>query len=307
MLKKEILQILLIFAFLDVNTSFANNPLYECNQSTHIIENSNTITVVRQRVDQFRCKNEAKSICIVYDMDNTLLTNEPNLSSDAWGRWQRSLSESDKDKATHWIPNANPLALEGALRYFATYTPVEPDTVTIVNALQSKYPSMVLTSRSFDGYYSATSRELKSNHLDFSKNPIGYNSFDKKFFALNNSKDAFKMYYDGVYYVANDPKGPNLLKFIAYQRHVTRNPQLCKAIVFIDDNAENIESVGTSIVRDAYIGIHLTKLDAKDPRNWRPELWRLGTPNSPGEALFNLIPLINSVKKNSFEEYQIKS
>jgi hypothetical protein len=289
-------QLQLLFSLISI--MLMNNVLakYPCDKSTQIIKQTSTISVVENYVNKLQCNGKPKHICIIYDIDNTLLTTDPNLGGDAWGNWQLSLDESNANKVTNWIKYTNHARFEGALRFFANYTPVESNTVEIVNKLQATYPSIGFTARSFDGYYSATVHQLAENKLDFSKNPIGSNNFDKKFFSLNNQRNGFKMYYNGVYYAASDSKGPDLKDFIIYQRQVTHNPHLCSAIIFVDDNQVNIDSVANALKDQAFIGVYLTALNAKNPYNWHIQLWQLGYPNSQGQKLFELIQQMNATK-----------
>lgn len=250
---------------------------------THIKTEANSIRAVARYANSF----DSPQVCLVYDIDNTLLTAEPSFGGDAWAVWQSSLKANDHNRVTHWLNAGTMGDFEGALRYLMNYRPVEPATAVVVAELQQRYPSMALTARSFDQYYPATKRALAANGFDFSKHPIAQKAFDHSLLALNTKGDAFKMYYNGVYYAASDDKGVTLWNFIRYQRQLSANPHLCAAVVFVDDNSHNIEAVAKALDHHlAFVAIHLTTVDTSKPTISQIASWSLDTPHSQAQAFY---------------------
>lgn len=256
---------------------------------THIKTEANSLSAVARYAHSFNA-SDAKQVCLVYDIDNTLLTAEPSFGGDAWAIWQNSLKAGDHNRVTHWLSAGTMGDFEGALRYFMNYRPVESATPAIVADLQQQYPSMALTARSFDQYYPATKRALMANAIDFSKHPIAQKAFDNTLLELNTKGDAFKMYYNGVYYAAGDDKGLTLLNFIRYQRQLSANPRLCAAVVFVDDNPRNVEAVAQALDHQlAFVAIHLTTIEANNPVLWRTVSWSLDSPHSQAQDFYAAI------------------
>lgn len=193
-------------------------------------------------------ETEPKDLCMVYDIDNTILTTEPNMGSDSWMAWNEQLADTDPNKLKNWgNPGQNGHAFEGALRYFIHYRSTEVMTLNTVNYFKDTlhHPSIALTARDFPSYYSATVQELSYNKFDFSNNYIGDSSLPENTIVLhkNTRGSEFKAYYQGVYYAAGDDKGLTLLELIKSAREKTNNPTLCSQVVFIDNAEHNVDNV----------------------------------------------------------------
>ncbi len=59
-----------------------------CDSSLQINTSSDTILSVESYAKQINCPVPAVNICTAFDIDNTLITNEPNFGGEAWGNWQ---------------------------------------------------------------------------------------------------------------------------------------------------------------------------------------------------------------------------
>ena len=214
------------------------------------------------------------SVCIVYDIDNTLLTNKEKFASEGWVYWQASKSNV---YAKHLLSDqsANIYDFLNAVRYFINYQPVENDTVAVVNQLQKEYPSIALTSRGFSAE-ATTLRQLRINGLDFTKNPIGSNQFDPSFFAQNKYKNDYTMYSHGIQYAAGGDKGKLLLGLIEKERQKTNNPNLCQSVVYVDDTGSKVDMVKDELKGKLnYYTIHYTYLpDPENSKNWEIADWR---------------------------------
>ena len=213
------------------------------------------------------------SVCIVYDIDNTLLTNKEKFASEGWVYWQASKSNP---YAKHLLSDqsANIYDFLNAVRYFINYQPVESDTVAVVSKLQKEYPSIALTSRGFSAE-ATTLRQLRVNGLDFTKNPIGSDQFDPSFFAQNKYKNDYTMYNHGIQYAAGGDKGELLLGLIEKERQKTNNSNLCQSVVNVDDTGSKVDMVKDELKGKLnYYAIHYTYLpDPEDSKNWEIADW----------------------------------
>ena len=247
----------------------------------------------------------ADNLCLIYDMDNTLLTAEPNLGSDSWMVWNNNLALNDPNKIANWNISTDSHSFEGALRFFIKYYPTEKNTIPIINQIkdQLKHPSIVMTARSYERYYAATKNELEANHLDFMSNPIGSPATASSALTLvpNSHQTAYKAYFDGVYYSADDNKGTEILKLIKEQRKISANNELCQTTIFVDNSKTNIENVYNAFLFNNeklnLIALHYTAYDNYlSPTQATKNLWDLNQANSNGQLLYQLINQLNLSK-----------
>ena len=228
------------------------------------------------------------NVCIIYDIDNTLITNSGKYASESWGYWQENKS---KNYASQLLDdsNANIHDYLNAIRYFIDYDMVELDTTKIVNALQKKYPSIALTSRDF-GSEAATSRQLVINGIDFSKHPIGTGEFDNTYLEVNKYGDDYSMYINGIQYAAGGNKGKLLRTLINKERFKTNNPKLCQGIVYLDDTKSKVDTI-TQELKDHfnYYALHYTNLPNPElSKNWKVAQW-----HNESQVVQNLVDRLN--------------
>ncbi len=227
-------------------------------------------------------------LCIVYDIDNTLITNKGRFASESWVYWQASQGNSYAKKLLG-DNHANIYDFIDAIRYFINYQPVEKDSAEIISKLQDTYPSIALTSRGFSSI-ATTTRQLQYNHFDFSKNPIGDGSFDNSYLHLNKYKNGYSMYINGIQFAAGGDKGKLLQTLILKERAKTDNPNLCQAIVYVDDTKSKADMIKRELKgKFAYYSLHYTYLpDPEDKANWQPNNWK----KASGE-ITNLVNTLN--------------
>lgn len=193
---------------------------------------------------------------IVLDIDNTLLTMNQDLGSDAWFNWQADLI--NKNNLTDVVAGdlGGLLKIQGIIFSIAPMRAVEPQNPKVVRNLQDLgYPTLVLTSRGLD-FQDSTFRELSKNAYDFSNTSIGpKNGYAGKYFPydLNNIQkygitpqevDRWKLtppkavaYQNGVFFGAAQHKGAMLKTILAKTEF-----RPC-AMIFIDDTAKHTERV----------------------------------------------------------------
>ncbi|WP_116963744.1 DUF2608 domain-containing protein [Fastidiosibacter lacustris] len=249
-----------------VNIGFSKSMI---NQKVTITQ----IKDVEPYVDKLSQKYGKDSVCMVYDIDNTLITNNGKYASERWTYWQQS---EGNHHAKHLLKdkNANIYDFLNAVRYFINYSTVEKDTVQIVNKLQSDHRSIALTSRGFSAE-ATTLRQLRFNGIDFTKNPIGSREFDASFLNQNKYKNDYTMYSNGIQYAAGGDKGELLYNLIKKEREKTDNPNLCQALIYIDDTSSKVDMIDNKLKNKfSYYAIHYTYLpDPEDKNNWQPDNW----------------------------------
>lgn len=258
---------------------------------------------VLKYVDQHQTKQHPDQLCVVYDMDNTILSAEPNVGSDSWMAWNSKLSLDNPNRITNWQISNDLHGFEGALRFFIKYYPTESSTLATLNQIkdQQGHPSIVMTARSYERYYAATNNQLLANQMDFTTNPIGITGAANKDLILTPNTDAtaYKAYFKGVFYSADDNKGTEILKLIADQRKLTKNSNLCKTTIFVDNSATNTKNVYQAFL-DHSQKLNLITLRYSNYDNYlttSPQTlttWNINESSSQGQSLFNLIQQLNS-------------
>lgn len=260
----------------NAHANSVNNSL-PCDNSLQIITSSDRISSVESYATQLNCPTPAINICTAFDIDNTLITNEPNFGSEAWGNWQIYLSKAESNNpylVTNWLSDTNVFDAQSGVRYLINFEQVESTTATTIADLQSKYPTIAITSRGFSSM-TTTVRQLLSNNIDMSVNSIGDHQFDNSFLQQNRYKDDLMMYYNGIYYVAGSSKGEALLNMIKYYRNKMGQPNLCQVLIMLDDTPSKIDDIAKALNGSVgLIGINYTRVpQATDPANWYPSLW----------------------------------
>lgn len=276
-MKKLTLYTILLSYVLFFNNTYANSHQgLHCNSTLQMQVTSQSISSVEKYASQLDCSTPAIQICMVFDIDNTLITNYPNFGDEAWGSWQSYLNKNDPsspDLVTLWLPNIGLYDNVAALRFLLDFKPVESVTTSVLHDAQNQYPTIALTSRSFASL-STTERQLLSNDMNFKLNPIGGNQLDPHFLQQNNNQ--LKMYYNGIYYTAGTNKGENLLQLIEYYRNKLNQPDLCSVVIAVDDTSSHIDDISHTLRNKiGYIGMHYTALPkASDPSQWTPDTWK---------------------------------
>lgn len=247
---------------------------------------------------------ESQELCVVYDMDNTIVTNDANFGGDHWASWNNNLPSENSNKLDSWGVSKDFHSLEGALRMLMTYRLTESNVLSTINKIKDEqnHPSIVMTARGFERYYAATENELTQNKLNFTTNPIGITGNSSMLLTItpNIEHNSFKAYYNGVYYTARDNKGGEIQNLILQQRAITNNNSLCKNIVFIDNSENNVNNVYNEFLHNNKINANLTAIHYTYDRNFtafdhKPEpSWLLKNKNSAASNLKSFITKINN-------------
>lgn len=253
-------------------------------------------------VNQHQIKQNPNQLCLIYDMDNTILSSEPNVGGDSWMAWNSKLSTDNPNKITNWKLSNDLHGFEGALRFFIKYYPTESDTLAIINQIKDtqQHPSIVMTARSYERYFAATENQLNENQMDFKSNPIGVSSSKNQPLTLipNNDFSAYKAYFNGVYYSADDNKGYEILYLITQQRKLSHNSNLCKTTIFVDNSATNTQNVYQAFLNNKQginlVALHYTAYDNYLTPNAKTlATWNIAESSSQEQNLFNLIQQLN--------------
>ena len=219
------------------------------------IENINEIKIT---VDKFASEHGELRTLVVFDVDNTLLTMNNDLGSDAWYVWQRGLDFKSPASVSTDFPGL--LDVQRLLYQLSDMRKVEPTTQTFVQKLIERgHPVMALTARGPESL-SSTMRELKDQNYEFPSAPVcGYpmcvyrgiitGSHVKA--AAESARGLFTRlpelvgenpraigYSNGIMMVAGQNKGAMLQLLMA-----SSNNAGFEAIIFVDDNERNIRKV----------------------------------------------------------------
>jgi len=213
-------------------------------------------------------KYGTESTLVVFDVDNTLLTMDQDLGSDAWYRWQSGLVKTMPD-SPHLVAkdSRGVLEVQHLLFELSDMKPPEQNTPALVASLQERgHPVMVLTSRSPE-FRSETLRELSDFGYAFPSAPHcrsplcltrGIISGDGVKRAARQATLTFPRvaelvgttpravsYGNGVMMVAGQDKGAMLQLLLASSANDSY-----RAIVFIDDGKRNVEAVDNAFKDD---------------------------------------------------------
>lgn len=282
-------------------SSFAATPTAKAPQiESHEIAK---FAEVLQYVDKNQTKQHPDQLCLIYDMDNTILSAEPNVGSDSWMAWNSKLSLDNPNRISNWQISNDLHGFEGALRFFIKYYPTENSTLATLNQIkdQQGHPSIVMTARSYERYYAATNNQLLVNQMDFTTNPIGKTGAANQALTLtpNDATTGYKAYFKGVFYSADDNKGTEILKLIADQRKLNKNPTLCETTIFVDNSATNTKNVYHAFLGNSQklnlVALHYTHYDnylTTNPQDLKT--WNINESASQGQNLLNLIKQLNA-------------
>lgn len=272
--------------------------------ATEIIQKLSTDNFNQFKTTVEKFGQNKKDICVIYDLDNTLITQEPSFGGDHWASWNASLSKSDKRKVENWTLSNNFHDTEGTIRSFIKYTPTESITLSTVNYIKDTlhYSSIIMTARSYDQYYIATNNQLKANGFNFTTNPIGITGSNNTNLLLkpNKTNTAFIAYYNGVYYAAENNKANEIINLVLEQRKITKNKNLCKNIIFIDNAQKNVDNIyqtfiDNNAIRSNVLSIHYTYDDRLKYLESKPNSdWDI---NKKGSTAATLKIFINKVNK----------
>ncbi len=294
----QILKLMLACSLLMVKLSYANRieavqiNKYEINKFSQVLEYT----------DKLGLNQPPTSLCVIYDLDNTILSAEPKIGGDSWMSWNRSLVANDPNRIEQWGLSTDIHGFEGALRFFIKNKPTEADTREIVNTIKDQYghPSIVMTARSYERYYAATKNQLEANQFDFMSNPIGNPATANDTLTLepNTRKTAYKAYFNGVYYSADDNKGNEILKLIKQQRQITGNNQLCRTTIFIDNSNTNVENVYQAFLASTeQLNLVALRYAAYDnyltPTDETKSSWNINNSDTPGKLFYNWVLMLN--------------
>ena len=182
---------------------------------------------------------------IVFDIDDTLLESNNFVGGDTWFNWQtdkninhangRKIIISDKDRYT--CSSLKIYGILGLLFELGPYHFVESDTKEVVDAMQQKYDSIVLTSRSPD-YRAGTERELEKLGIDFREEHLLKPTYAIHYDFDDGRDNRPVSYQNGIIMSTGLNKGLVLKDLI-----FNKIDQKYTHIFFIDDGKRNIDNM----------------------------------------------------------------
>ncbi len=215
---------------------------------------------------------------VIFDFDDTLLTTEGLLGSEAWFNWQAQLLIDDPNSDLLVSKNfSGLLKAQNTILAMAAHKPVEASVKATIESLQKdKYFAMVMTSRGPEER-SLTQRELKRNGIDFSSHAprlrlrqtcevLPYDL--EKTEAIGISQDLkakLKMkvakkicYENGLFFTEGQHRGV-MIKF--FTTHVAR---AVKNIVFINNFSKPLEELEAAFEKSTDVNIITLRYAGRD-------------------------------------------
>jgi hypothetical protein len=232
-------------------TYFSLSLLLFCTLSNTLgVIHTNTISTVHTYIDTAENPHDT---LLVLDLDNNLI--EPD-TTDEFGsdQWFSALV-ADYQKQGLSMHEAIDTVLP---LYFAVHTiinlkPLEPDTVTHLDAFQNRIMVMSLTARSPE-LSDRTHAQLKSIGIDFPRAQIAQENI-----MLSHTHKA--LYNGGILFAGNNDKGA---LFVSFLETIKFFP---KKVIFVDDKEKNVISLESALKKShpsiEFIGLRHSKLDER--------------------------------------------
>ena len=216
---------------------------------------------VTQYVDSLDAVFGPEAVLLVFDIDNTLLAGDHPLGTPEWFSWQDSLLTADSDSHLRACGDFQELlTLQGLIYSLGSMHLTEEDLPELVEQWQSEdHTCLVLSSRE-PTFNDATQHDLFAGGFDFSTSQpevepsfrgvhMPYSQDDMELSGLTlEEATMFDLtapreirFENGVMMVAGQHKGAMLLILLAHCS------EYYPAVVFIDDNHENVERVFTAL------------------------------------------------------------
>jgi hypothetical protein len=215
---------------------------------------------------------------VIFDFDDTLLTTEGILGSEAWFNWQAQILKDAPNSTLLVSKNfSGLLKAQNTILAVAAHKPVEPSLKDDIESLQKdKYFTMVMTSRGPEER-SLTQRELKRNGIDFStqaprlrlRQTCEVLPYDlEKTEAIGISQDLkakLKMkvakkicYENGLFFTEGQHRGV-MLKF--FTTHIAR---AVKNIIFINNFSKPLEDLKAAFENSSDLKIITLRYAGRD-------------------------------------------
>ena len=209
------------------------------NYNVKIYKDVKSYRVIDQVITHLNHIFGKNHVLVVLDLDNTVMTSETNLGSDAWYNLQKDkLVQSKKNnKPDSQMVKCLYEDAIGLLYELGTQKLVEQNLDKRIKKWQSLNTVIALTSRA-PRYRGATERELFFNNVDFSKNPLVKSNEEQLIFRFNDPASKRKIsYIGGIMMTSGLNKGKMLQKILDY------SGKKYKAIIFVDDSNKNVLNV----------------------------------------------------------------
>lgn len=262
--------LLLIFVFFTHSLTFATSEIREFSR----------ISDVYALALELSTKTSPKSVWAIYDIDNTLLAGQYPLSTTEWFDWQLALIKENSSSSYRVARDLSSLiTIHQHIFDWSSMNPLEPDTVSIVNALQEKgFHAMALTARSTT-MFPAAFRELSRNGMLFIKSSAPLPK-EQIYPAVGNATEPVLL-RSGIMLVNGQNKGEHL-RNLFYTNKIS-----ARYIIFLDDAKKNVVNMAKAFACDAryhVIAIHFTAADnnvkafqASDKKQWSDAYHNMAT------------------------------
>ncbi len=185
-----------------------------------------------------------KDLLVIFDIDNTVAKTPTELGSDQWFTAKVEQFQTQGKSLLQAIDLTLPELFH--IQFHSWLIPVEKQTISVINDLQSKGVSVIaLTARSLE----LTQRTIEQ----LSRLGIHFTKTDPYECPLTHGHGHGKagLYIDGIIFSGNHNKGEMLTSWL---NKISYHP---KKIIFIDDKLKNLQAVETAVHKRDYpfIGI----------------------------------------------------
>lgn len=256
---------------------------------------------IKKTVAELSRRHGANRVLVAFDIDNTLLTSVPDFGSDAWFKWQDAIRKRPGCERERVAEGFDGLLRVQYLAYsIGQMRPTQADTAALIRSLaDADHGVIALTARGPE-IRSPTVRELGRNGVRFPTAPPcrpgatgkpslcaerGFISAETILAVAQEALSAREReilgpdprrisYADGVMMVSGQNKGLMLRLLLA------SSPVAYKAIVFVDDGAENVIAVERAFAGDATPtakGFWYTAFEEANARFWNDAARQDGT------------------------------
>lgn len=210
------------------------------------------------QIEDIRSYITQKDTLVLFDIDDTLITNSVSVGSPPWRNWVKNKLSDYK---------ADFVVFDALTLYMAQkipYKPVEANTVALIADLQSdSIPVFAFTSRGRSQWYTTdiagvdhfTHLQLNNAGIDFKQTAIPN--------ELQKLEPAY--FYEGIIFAEHIKKG-DLLKHLF--KDLNYNPS---CIIFIDDKLDQVKSVESALqeIGVPFIGFWYRRAEF-DGANFKP-------------------------------------
>ncbi len=214
-------------------------------------ETANYRTIAATVAEQVNAHGR-ENVLVVFDIDNTLLSMDTDLGSDAWFEWQAELIKKGQLENAVADSMAGLIEAQATLYYLGKMSETEPAVDEVVKTFQNAGVSVIALTARGPVTRTATVRELRRNGIEFARrglgqeqkggspflpytrtslNEIGISNAEVSQWKLKEPREV--SFSEGVFMASGQHKGAMLRILLA------QSGAKFSSIVFVDDKEKN--------------------------------------------------------------------